>query len=113
MEASNCASDLFELKRFKEAKSLLRKNIPIARRAIGESDETTLRLRKVYARALVADPAATLDDLQEGVTTFEEILRIARRVLGGAHPFTTMTEEDLRKSRAVLRARDAAPSGSA
>ena len=71
------------------------------------------RNARTIPRALVADPAATLDDLQEGVTTFEEILRIARRVLGGAHPFTTLTEDDLRKSRAVLRARDAAPSGSA
>ena len=29
---------------------------------------------------------ATLDDLREAVTTLEDTERIARRVLGGAHP---------------------------
>ena len=71
-----------------------------------------LALRKVYARALVADPAATLDDLQEGVTTFEEILRIARRVLGGAHPRTVDLEDELRGARAVLRETTPAPPSS-
>ena len=47
------------------------------------------------------------DDLREAVTTLEDTERIARRVLGGAHPTTTGIERDLRKSRAALRARDA------
>ncbi len=102
LEASNCATDLFDLRRFEEAKSLLRKNIPLARRALGENDNTTLRMRRVYARALFVDPAATLDDVREAMTTFEEILRIARRVLGGTHPATTGIEEDLRRSRARM-----------
>ena len=38
--------------------------------------------------------------------TFEDTERIARRVLGGAHPTTTGIERDLRKSRAALRARE-------
>ena len=46
------------------------------------------------------------DDLREAVTTLEDTERIARRVLGGAHPTTTGIERDLRKSRAVLRARE-------
>ena len=33
--------------------------------------------------------------------------RIARRVLGGSHPLTTGMEENLRDSRAALRAREA------
>ena len=56
------------------------------------------------------DPAATLDDLCEGVATLEELERIARRVLGGEHPRTTRIEVDLRDARAALRAREA-PSG--
>ena len=59
-----------------------------------------------YAEALCRDPAATLDDLREGVTTIEENLRIARRVLGGAHPATAGIESDLRSARAVLHARE-------
>ena len=64
------------------------------------------RMRRVYARALFLDPAATLDDLHEAVTTLEEILRITRRVLGAAHPVTTGIKEDLQRSRAALRARE-------
>ena len=40
------------------------------------------------------------------MTTLEDTERIARRVLGGAHPTTTGIERDLRKSRAALRARE-------
>ena len=55
------------------------------------------------------DPAATLDDLREAVTTLEDTVRIARRVLGGAHPITSSIEAALRQSRAVLRARETPP----
>ena len=52
------------------------------------------------------DTDATLDDLREAVTTLEDADPIARRVLGSAHPTTGGIEDDLRKSRAVLRARE-------
>jgi len=52
------------------------------------------------------DPAATLDDLREAVTTLEDTGRIAQRVLGGAHPLTENIELDLRDARAALRARE-------
>tara|TARA_B100000459_G_scaffold100263_1_gene57307 strand:- start:97 stop:393 length:297 start_codon:yes stop_codon:yes gene_type:complete len=61
----------------------------------------------VRDRALYADPAGTLDDLHEAVTMHGETERIARRVLGGAHPLTTAIEDDLRKLRAALRDREA------
>ena len=48
------------------------------------------------------DPGATLDDLRELVTTLEDAARIARRVLGGAHPTTTGIEGALRNARAAL-----------
>ena len=38
--------------------------------------------------ALQRPRRATLDDLREAVTTLEDAERIARRVLGGAHPTT-------------------------
>ena len=39
-----------------------------------------------YARTLYLDDGATLDNLREAVTTLEETLQTARRVLGGGHP---------------------------
>ena len=63
-------------------------------------------MRKIYAKVLYSDAAATLDDLREAVTTLEDVERTARRVLGGAHPTTEGIERDLRKARAVLGARE-------
>ena len=102
--ATNYASCLGDLQRHKEAKSLLRKTIPVARRVIGEGHTVTLKMRSTYATALCRDDAATLDDLREAVTTLEEIERTARRVLGGAHPITNGIERELQESRAALRA---------
>jgi hypothetical protein len=100
---------LKDLDRFEEGKSLLRKTIPVARRVLGESHETTLRMRWIYAEALYRDPGATLDHLREAVTTLEDVGRIARRVLGGAHPVTTGIELCLGEGRAALRARETPP----
>ena len=88
---------------------LMRKTIPVARRVLGESHELTLRTRWVYARAFYNDDSATLDDLREAVTTLEELVIIARRVYGGAHPLTARNEGDLRNARAALRARETPP----
>ena len=69
-------------------------------------------MKAVYADALYKDPTATLEDVREGVTTFEEITRTARRVLGGAHPLVGLMEGGaLRNSRAALRAREASSAG--
>ena len=61
---------------------------------------------RAYAQALYADPASTLDDLREAVTTLEELERITRRVLGGSHPLKVDIEDELRDARAALRARE-------
>jgi len=106
LEALNFASALATLQRFKEAKSLMRKTIPMARRVFGKSHDNTLKLTWSFARTLYEDPGATLDDLRESVTTHEETARIARRVLGGTHPTTMVIEESLQNARAALRARE-------
>ena len=80
--------------------------MPVARRALGESHEITLRMRWRYAQTLCYDPSATLDGHREAVSTIEDVGRIARRVLGGAHPLTTSFEGDLRNAQAALRARE-------
>ena len=95
-----------DLQRSEEAKSLLRKMIPVVRRVLGESNDLTIRMRCHYARTLYLDEGATLDDLREAVTTLEDAERIARRVLGGANPITTGIEGNLRDARAALRARE-------
>ena len=110
--ANNYAATLFRAKRFEEAKSVLRKTMPAAQRALGEKDHITLVLKKVYAESLYKDADATLYDLREAVTTLEDTAPIARRVLGGAHPTTRGIEVALRDARAALRARET-PSGSA
>ena len=104
--AYNYALLLLKLKRFEEAKLLLRKMMPVARRVLGEGHNVTLRMRKVYAKALFKDDGATLDDVREAAATLEEIERTARRVLGGAHPLTKGIEFDLRGARAALHARE-------
>ena len=63
-------------------------------------------MRKNYAVALWSDPAATLNDLRESVTMLEDMERIARRVLGGAHPLVVGIEGTLRAVQATLRARE-------
>ena len=65
-------------------------------------------MKAIYADALYMDPGATLDDLREAVTTLEETERIARRVLGGAHPDTAAIEGNLRNARTMLRRREMA-----
>ena len=104
--ANNYAISLTKLKRFEEAKALLRKTMPLARRILRDSHELTLLIRMNYATALFNDPSATLDDLREAVTTLEDTERTARRVLGGAHPTTKEVEARLQKARPVLRARE-------
>ena len=111
-EASNYSVALLHLEHFQEAKALLRKSIPIARRVIGENHDITLRTRTVYAMTLYMDTGATLDDLHEAVTTIQDTGRIARRVFGGAHPLVAQIERVSRDSRAALRARGAPPGDS-
>ena len=103
-EAYNYTSSLIDLKRFEEAKTLLRRTMPVVRRVFGENDDLTLRMRSIYAQTLYEDPGATLDDLREAVTTLEDVAPIARRVLGGAHPVTVEIEESLQNAQAALSA---------
>ena len=103
--AMNYVGSLVHLRRFEEAKSLLRKWVPVARRVLGEGKILTLRIRQNYAIVLCMTASPTLNDLSEAVTTLEDTERIARRVLGGSHPLTITIERHLREAQ---RERDAA-----
>ena len=107
--ANNYAVSLLKLERFEEAKAPIRKTMPVARNVLGENHEVTLRMRQMYAQLLCRAEGATLDDLREAVTTFEELEGTARRVLGGAHPLTLRIESNLRSARATLRTRNLYP----
>ena len=107
--ASNYASSLRGLQRFEEAKSLLRRTLPVARRFLGESHGLTLKLRWNYAKTLSEDSAATLDDLREAVATLEDVILISRRVCGANHPTFSKAPTALESAReALARARGAA-----
>jgi hypothetical protein len=106
ISAGNYAKTLVDLHRFQEAKVLLRKTIPVARRVLGENHDVPLGMRSMYAIALGLGTGATLEDLHEAATTLEDVERTSRRVLGGAHPTTVRIEGNLRYARAALRARE-------
>jgi len=46
--------------------------------------------------------STTLNDRREAVNTLEDAERIARRVLGTAHPVASGIERELQKCRAAL-----------
>ena len=104
--ANNLVLSLVALEHSKEVKSFLSRTLPVAQRVLGETNDTTLKMRMMYAAALCNDTDATLDDIREAVTTLEDAGRIARRVLGSAHPLTTGIVCELRKARDALAARD-------
>ena len=105
--ALNYASSLRQLQRFEEAKELMRRMMPVARRVLGAGNVDSLKMRTIYASGLFLDSDATLDDLREAVNILEEAERTARRVLGGAHPPTVdIGGVFLQGARATLRARE-------
>ena len=107
--AYNLASTLGGLERFEDARSLLRRTIPAARRVLGEGHRLALKMRRAYAQSLYMDPGAMLDDLREAVGTLEETARTGRRVFGGTHPIPKGIEFHLRNARAALCARETPP----
>ena len=121
VETNTYAGALQDLNRLKEAKTLLRKAVPVARRVLGESNDLVIIMRNNYAKMLYADDRATLDDLHEAVKLLEDLKPFlheavklledlkpfARRVLGGAHPLVANTEHDLKWAREALSARQA------
>ena len=111
--ANNYANLLEGLNRHEEASSLLRKNIPIVRRVLGESYQLTLEMRWLYAVNLFRNDGATLDDLREGVETLEAVAPLWTRIFGPAHPETAKVQGALEDAREALAIRTAASSSGA
>ena len=106
VSALNYAVSLDSVERFEDARKVLRKMTPVARRVLGDCNDLTHRMQIMYATTLSLDEGATLDDLREAVTTLEELERTARRVFGSAYPTTKAIERALEISREALRIRD-------
>ena len=104
--AYNLAGTLIKLQHFDEARSLLRKTLPLAQRDLGESHALTLTMRWRHAVLISKDASATFDDLREAMNTLDDTARTARRVLGSSYPATKAIEVDLRHARAALRAHE-------
>ena len=100
------ATTLNDLQPFEEAKNLLRKTIPVARRVLGENDDLTFATILNYAQSLYKDASATLNDLREAESTLKDAVRLARRVLGSTHPTVVQMENSLQNARAILGARE-------
>ena len=88
--------------RFEEAKSLLRRTMPVAQRVLGENHDITHMMRLNYAETLYEDDRATLDDLREAVDTLVETAPTVRRVFGNSHPLREHIEIGLQRARDAL-----------
>ena len=99
LAANNYATSLMDLQRFGEARSLMRRTIPVARRVLGESNDLTLRMRWLYSAALYEDSDATLDALREAVTTLESVAPSWKLVFGDSHPETPRVQGALADAR--------------
>ena len=85
---------LLDLRRFEEAKKVLRKVTPVSQRVLGTEDEQTLSLREDFARAILGGESSA-EEKREALQTLEEVAGVMRRVLGPAHPETLHAQEEL------------------
>ena len=105
-EANNYAVVLLSLERHAEAKPILYKAIPNARRTLGAEHDLTLNLRKFYGQFLYEDPSASRADVVEAIEIIEDVQRRARRVFGPDHPNWTYLPRELTAAREKLASFD-------
>jgi len=100
--ALNLAASLTMLRQYREAQTLLRKNVARARRVLGPHEETMLHMQLKYATALFLDRAASRVQLQESVKVLEEIEITSLRVLGASHFLSNQIKINLERARKKL-----------
>ena len=105
LAAANVAISLVALEQWAEAKALVRKVIPAARRALGRDHEYTMKLDSALTVALYQDDDASLGELRQAVSIAEVASRRARRVYGNLHPLAETLAEDLDHARETLARR--------
>ena len=99
LAANNYASSLLTQERFEEAKSLLRKTMPVARRVLGNEHNLTLSLCEDLSRATLLDGDSSAEEVREAVRALEDTLGVWRRVLGPQHPNTQRVQQNLEAYR--------------
>jgi hypothetical protein len=109
----NLAISLHGTRRYSEAISFMREQLPKARRAFGAEHDIVIHFRWTYGVALLDGSRtkdkheASRDDLAESTAVLEEVSRTSRRVLGPSHPFTKGIQRDLLLAQEELTAFDA------
>ena len=106
IDAFNLAESLMRAELFGEAKTISRKTIPDARRALGADHDLTLVLRKVYADCVCHDTSASREDVAKAVAILEDVQQRVRRVFGDGHPNWRNLPAHLEAAREFLEARD-------
>ena len=95
LAANNYAMTLLDLERFKEAKRILRRMVPVAGRVLGTENELSLSLREDLSRATL-DGDSSAEEKREALRMLEDVAGIMRRVLGPAHPDTLPAQSELK-----------------
>jgi hypothetical protein len=96
--ASNYALSLLDLRHFKEAKKVLRKVMPVARRVLGTEHHLTFSLREDLCRATL-DGDSSANEKRDALKMLEDTLGVMRRVLGPQHPDTQRVQRNLHSYR--------------
>ena len=94
----NVANTLRKLRRFAEAATLARDQLPSAR-SLGNGHELVLLLSRVLADSLCQNPDSSRDDVLEAISILQKALEQARRTFGATHPRTRETEAKLGSAR--------------
>ena len=96
--ASSYATTLIDVRRFKEAKRVLLKVLPVVQRALGTEHDLTLSLREDLCRATLYGESST-NEKRKALQMLEDTVAVMRRVLGPAHPDTSFTQRKLERYR--------------
>jgi hypothetical protein len=99
----NLGNTLINLGEFDRAKEIMHKVIPATRRVLGDH-EHLFKLRRLYARSLYENAAATESDLREAMTMLEVDIRRAKQIFGEGHP-NLLRARDLREDAEAAFAR--------
>ena len=93
---------------YAEVKSLLRTNIPYARRELGNDHLITTNMAELLSVIIIdevqqhRDAADPSEDLLEAVTTLEDLCKRGRRIFGATHPQTLKFEKNLKLARKLI-----------
>ena len=99
------AISLIRGKKWAETKDLTHEALPAARRALGSDHELTIKLECQLARASYADEGASLDELRQAISMYEDLIRRARRIFGDSHPAAESMAARIEEARTTLARR--------